>query len=87
MLYEVITISPGGDGNDTFSNERICIRPGTDRFLAAAVIKLLAEDRRIAPAVLVITSYSIHYTKLYENKNKTNLFLVVSLASVIGRKK
>ena len=42
----MLTISPGGDGNDTLSNERIRIRPGTDRFLAAAVIKLLAQDRR-----------------------------------------
>lgn len=48
----MLTISPGGDGNGTFSNDRICIRPGTDRFLAAAVIKLLAEDRGIAPAIL-----------------------------------
>jgi len=48
----MLTISPGGDGNDTFSHERICIRPGTDRFLAAAVIKLLVEDRRISPAIL-----------------------------------
>jgi anaerobic selenocysteine-containing dehydrogenase len=48
----MLTISPGGDGNDTFSNERIRIRPGTDRFLAAAVIKLLVGDRRISPAIL-----------------------------------
>ena len=47
----MLTISPGGDGNDTLSNERIRIRPGTDRFLAAAVIKLLAENRRISPAI------------------------------------
>jgi anaerobic selenocysteine-containing dehydrogenase len=32
----MLTISPGGDGNNTFSQERIRIRPGTDRFLAAA---------------------------------------------------
>ena len=48
----MLTISPGGDGNDTLSNERIRIRPGTDRFLAAAVIKLLAENQSISPAVL-----------------------------------
>jgi len=48
----LLTISPGGDGNDTFSNERIRIRPGTDRFLAAAVIKLLAKNRCISPAIL-----------------------------------
>ena len=48
----MLTISPGGDGNDAFSGERIRIRPGTDRFLAAAVIKLLAEEGCISPAVL-----------------------------------
>jgi anaerobic selenocysteine-containing dehydrogenase len=48
----MLTISPGGDGNDTLATERIRIRPGTDRFLAAAVIKLLAENRRISPAIL-----------------------------------
>jgi anaerobic selenocysteine-containing dehydrogenase len=48
----MLTISPGGDGNDTLSNDRIRIRPGTDRFLAAAVIKLLVEDRSISPAII-----------------------------------
>jgi anaerobic selenocysteine-containing dehydrogenase len=48
----MLTISPGGDGNDTFAGERILIRPGTDRFLAAAVIKLLAEEGDISPAIL-----------------------------------
>ncbi len=37
----VTTISPGGDGNRPFTDHTICIRPGTDRFLAAAVIKQL----------------------------------------------
>ena len=48
----MLTISPGGDGNDALSDERIRILPGTDRFLAAAVIKLLAEEGLITPAVL-----------------------------------
>ena len=48
----MLTISPGGDGNDTLSRERIRIRPGTDRFLAAAVIKLLVENKSISPVVL-----------------------------------
>jgi anaerobic selenocysteine-containing dehydrogenase len=47
----MLTISPGGDGNDTYSKERIRIRPGADRFLAAAVIKLLAENKSISPAI------------------------------------
>jgi anaerobic selenocysteine-containing dehydrogenase len=39
----VLTISPGGDGNDPFCDRRIRIRPGTDRFLAAAIIQRLIE--------------------------------------------
>lgn len=35
----VITISPGGDGNASFSDAMVRIRPGTDRFLAAFVIR------------------------------------------------
>lgn len=37
----VITISPGGDDNQKYSDTHIRIRPGTDRFLAAAVIQKL----------------------------------------------
>ena len=48
----MLTISPGGDKNDAFSRERIRIRAGTDRFLAAAVIKLLVQDGRIPPDLL-----------------------------------
>uniref|UniRef100_B8DJT3 Molybdopterin oxidoreductase n=2 Tax=Nitratidesulfovibrio TaxID=2802295 RepID=B8DJT3_NITV9 len=41
----VLTISPGGDDNDAFTDARIRIRPGGDRFLAAAAIRrLMAED-------------------------------------------
>lgn len=35
----VLSISPGGDGNAPFSDSLVRIRPGTDRFLAAAVIQ------------------------------------------------
>jgi anaerobic selenocysteine-containing dehydrogenase len=48
----MLTISPGGDGNDAFCGERIRIRPGTDRFLAAAVIRRLWEDGKISPEIL-----------------------------------
>jgi anaerobic selenocysteine-containing dehydrogenase len=40
----VLTVSPGGDGNHTYSDAHIRIRPGTDRFLAAAVLRLLIEN-------------------------------------------
>jgi len=46
----VLCISPGGDGTAAFSDEEIRIRPGTDRFLAAAVLRLFME--RGAPSAL-----------------------------------
>jgi len=48
---EVITISPGGDGNGPFSDHCIRIRPGTDRFLAAAVIHRFIERNAIGPFI------------------------------------
>jgi anaerobic selenocysteine-containing dehydrogenase len=48
----VLTISPGGDGNDRFSDEHLRIRPGTDRFLAAAVIRRFAEQDIISEDIL-----------------------------------
>lgn len=47
----VLTVSPGGDGNDPFCERRIRIRPGTDRFLAAAIIQRLIGEGRLADAV------------------------------------
>lgn len=51
----MLTISPGGDGNDAFCDERIRIRPGSDRFLAAAVARRLWENGRISPEILAHT--------------------------------
>lgn len=47
----VLTISPGGDGNDRYGDERILVRPGTDRFLAAAAIQWLLREGWIDPEV------------------------------------
>lgn len=49
---QVISISPGGDDNSGFSDDRVCIRPGTDRFLAAAVIRRFIEEDIIGDDVL-----------------------------------
>jgi anaerobic selenocysteine-containing dehydrogenase len=48
----VLTISPGDDDHLSFSDEHLRIRPGTDRHLAAAVIRLFAETNRISSKVL-----------------------------------
>ena len=49
---EVLTVSPGGDGTPEFSDVNVVIRPGTDRFLAAAVLKLYLEAGDLNPWVL-----------------------------------
>lgn len=46
----VVSISPGGDGNSDYSDKSISIRPGTDRFLALATLKILADTDRLHPA-------------------------------------
>jgi anaerobic selenocysteine-containing dehydrogenase len=53
---EVLTISPGGDGATEFSDLTIRVRPGTDRFLAAAVLKLFLEAGDLNPWVLTRTA-------------------------------
>lgn len=40
----VLLISPCQEGNNTFRDHHILIRPGTDRFLAAAVLRRLIMD-------------------------------------------
>jgi anaerobic selenocysteine-containing dehydrogenase len=57
-----LTISPGGDGNHAFSDAHIRIRPGTDRFLAAAVLRLLIENDLISEEV---TSHSRNPQKFF----------------------
>lgn len=40
----VLNISPGGDGHEAWTDEFIRVRPGQDRFLAAAVCRRLIES-------------------------------------------
>ncbi len=69
----LLTISPGGDGNDAFSDERIRIRPGTDRFLAAAVIRRLWEDGKISPEILPHTKNPEKFLALISGPSPDNL--------------
>jgi len=48
----MVSISPGGDGNRSYSDLQIRIRPGSDRFLAAAVLHLLIHNDAIDQNVL-----------------------------------
>ncbi|MCF8077887.1 MAG: molybdopterin-dependent oxidoreductase [Desulfobacterales bacterium] len=47
----VLTISPGGDDSDSFSDDHIRIRPGTDRFLAAAALCRWLETEPADPLI------------------------------------
>ncbi len=69
----VLTISPGGDGNDSYTDERIRIRPGTDRFLAAAVIRRLWEDRQIPSELLQHTKNPKKFLDLISGRTPENL--------------
>ena len=51
----VLTIAPGGDVGRGLTDLSICIRPGTDRFLAAAVIRLFIERDAIPVDILART--------------------------------
>ena len=51
----VLTISPEGDGNRPLSDAIIRIRPGTDRFLAAAIIRQFMEREKVLPSVIHAT--------------------------------
>lgn len=49
---KVLTISPGGDDSDTYSDLYIRIRPGTDRFLVSAVIKRFMDHHLVSKEIL-----------------------------------
>jgi anaerobic selenocysteine-containing dehydrogenase len=48
----VLSISPGADGNAGFSDKVIRLRPGTDRHLAAGVLRLYLEKSPVPPEIL-----------------------------------
>jgi anaerobic selenocysteine-containing dehydrogenase len=64
----VLTISPGGDGNGPFCDRRIRIRPGTDRFLAVAVIQRLLGEGRWAAEVLARTRRPEKFRELVRSR-------------------
>ncbi len=64
----VTTISPGGDGNRSYSDYLIQIRPGTDRFLAAAVIKLMMEQGLASTRAMARASGLDHFLALIKDQ-------------------
>ena len=84
MGTRVLTVSPGGDGNNSYSDDRIRIRPGTDRFLAAAVIRRLWEKHQIHQVILEHTKKPDKFLELISDWTLENLTQAceVSLADV-----
>ncbi len=65
----VLTISPGGDENGSFSDKIIRIRPGTDRFLAAAVIRLFLEREQVKESIIEKTGNWPEFKTVIENRS------------------
>ncbi len=70
---QVLTISPGGDGNRTYSDLHVRIRPGTDRFLAAAVLQLLLKNELIDEHILRRTRAPDKFLALIEAQPMNDL--------------
>jgi anaerobic selenocysteine-containing dehydrogenase len=69
----VMAISPGGDGNRSYSDLQVRIRPGTDRFLAAAVLRLLAQNDGIDPEILRHTRAPDKFLDLIKSQSISHL--------------
>jgi anaerobic selenocysteine-containing dehydrogenase len=70
---KVLTISPGGDGNRHFTDSFIRIRPGTDRFLAAAVIRLLLDRGKIRESILERTRNWPQFSRVVTGRSLADL--------------
>jgi anaerobic selenocysteine-containing dehydrogenase len=69
----VLTVSPGGDGSRAYSDAHIRIRPGTDRFLAAASLRLLIENDLIDQKALSHTRAPEKFLALIEAHSTNDL--------------
>lgn len=77
---EVLTISPGGDGNGAYSDQTIVIKPGADRFLAAGVIRLLVERGLIQQATIERTANWEDFQRLLLRKSVADYARLCDLA-------
>ena len=76
----VLTISPGGDGNAALSDAQIRVRPGTDRFLAAAVIQRLLSENRVAAEVAARARHPEKFFELVRRRSTGELLAVCEVA-------
>lgn len=76
----VVTISPGGDGNRPYSDVHVRIRPGTDRFLAAAILQLLLQNEVIDPNILAHTRAPEKFLDLIKDRPISRLLSVCDVS-------
>ncbi|MBW2411054.1 MAG: molybdopterin-dependent oxidoreductase, partial [Deltaproteobacteria bacterium] len=69
----VLTISPGGDDSEGFSDGHLRIRPGTDRFLAAAAILRLVRGDLIPEHILKQTKDPQKFLSLITGHSQAQL--------------
>ena len=69
----VMTISPGGDGNLSYADRMIIVRPGTDRFLAMAVVQLLLERGKIDKEIMERTRNWTQFQQLVTSRPVSEL--------------
>jgi len=77
----VLTISPGGDSNDAMSDAHIRIRPGTDRFLAAAAILRMIRSDDIDEHIVSHTKHWGPFREAVESWTEDQLLDVCGLDS------
>ena len=75
----VLTVTPGGDGAEKYSDQVINLRPGTDRFLAAAVIKLLIERNKISRSITDRTANWKVFRDLLDGRDPEELLAAADL--------
>jgi anaerobic selenocysteine-containing dehydrogenase len=78
----VLTISPGGDGNRDFTDSFVRIRPGTDRFLAAAVIRSLWEHGKIRESILEHTRNWPQFSRVVTGRSLADLLAAGGIGQV-----
>ena len=76
----VLTISPGGDDNAPLSDDRIRIRPGTDRFLAASVIRRLIGEGRVLKDELTHTRHLEKFLELIQGRSTEELLAMCEVS-------
>jgi anaerobic selenocysteine-containing dehydrogenase len=76
---KILSISPEGTQNAAFSHDRITIRPGTDRFFAAAAVYRFLEKQTIDDHVIFSTTNWDTFDKLISNQSVNELLKACDL--------